>query len=218
MSARKSSGPRIVAELGRPETPEETAARKAETSRIHRQAQNVRNLVVALIASLGLVLSLVLVVVRPDNPLHETVDYQRVAAESQPGVEQELLAPDLPAGWHANRAELTPGTSEGSFTWYVGLISPDDGFIALNQGINRNEEWVGELFDHHPATGEVTVDGVKWQVYDRRDTRDPGNFAYSMATTTDSGSVVLNGTGSNPEFERVAEALARDIREARSGE
>jgi hypothetical protein len=211
MSARKSSGPRIVAELGRPETPDETAARKAETSRVHRQAQTVRNLVVALIASLGLVLALVLVVVRPDNPLHATVDYQQVAAASQPGVEQDLLAPALPAGWHANRAELTRGTSDGSFTWYVGLISPDDGFIAINQGIERNEAWVRELLDQKPATDEVTIDGVTWQVYDRRDERDPGNFAYSMATTTDSGSVVLNGTGTEAEFELIAQAIAADI-------
>jgi hypothetical protein len=211
MSPRKSSGPRIVAELGRPETPDETAARKAETSRVHRQSQTVRNLVVALIASLGLVLALVLVVVRPDNPLHATVDYKQVAADSQPGLEQDLLAPSLPAGWEANRAELTPGTTDGTFTWYVGLISPDDGFIAINQGIERNEAWVREVLNQQPATDEVTIDGVTWQVYDRRDERDPGNFEYSMATTTDSGSVVLNGTGTDNEFELIAHAIAADI-------
>jgi hypothetical protein len=211
MSTRKPSGPRIVAELGRPETPDETAARKAETSRVHRQAQTVRNLVVALIASLGLVLVLVLVVVRPDNPLHATVDYQQVAAESQPGAPQDLLAPALPGGWHANQAGLTPGTSDGSFTWYVGLISPDDGFIAINQGIERNAEWVAEMLDREPPTGERTIDGVTWQVYDQRDTRDPGNFAYAMSTTTESGSVVLNGTGTDQEFELVARAIAADI-------
>ncbi|WP_157156790.1 MULTISPECIES: DUF4245 domain-containing protein [unclassified Diaminobutyricimonas] len=211
MNARKSSGPRIVAELGRPETPDETAARKAESSRVHRQSQTVRNLVVALLASLGLVLALVLVVVRPDNPLHATVDYQEVAAASQPAVEQDLLAPSLPGGWHANRAELTPGTTDGSYTWYVGLISPDDGFIAINQGIQRNEAWVADLLDQKRATGEVTIDGVTWQVYDRRGERDPGNFAYSMATSTDAGSVVLNGTGTDNEFELIAQAIAADI-------
>ena len=41
--------PAIVAELGRPETPDETAERKAETSRKHRAGQTTFNLVVALI-------------------------------------------------------------------------------------------------------------------------------------------------------------------------
>jgi hypothetical protein len=45
---------RVVAELGRPETPAETAARKAESSRLHRQRQTVNNLVYSLIATLGI--------------------------------------------------------------------------------------------------------------------------------------------------------------------
>ena len=54
--------PAIVAELGRPETPEETAARKAENSRKRRANQTAFNLIVATIASLGIVLFLVVVV------------------------------------------------------------------------------------------------------------------------------------------------------------
>jgi hypothetical protein len=41
------SAQRVVAELGRPETPEETAARKAESSRVYRSSQNFRNLIAA---------------------------------------------------------------------------------------------------------------------------------------------------------------------------
>ncbi|MET1042617.1 MAG: DUF4245 family protein [Microbacteriaceae bacterium] len=212
MAARKSSGPRVVAELGRPETPEETAARKAETSRVHRAAQNPVNLVIALIASLGIVLFLVLVVVRPNTTLHETVDYRAVAADTQqPGIGEPLLVPDVPADWFSNRAEAHPGTSDGSFTWYIGLITPDNGFIAVNQGINEGEAWVADLLDHEPATSETTIGGVTWQVVDQRDTRDPGNFAYSMTTQAGASSVVLNGTASDADFELVAESLADDI-------
>ena len=79
--------PAIVAELGRPETPEETAARKAENSRKRRANQTAFNLIVATIASLGIVLFLVVVVVRP-NP------------EPAPGIEtlRELRRPQVGAG------------------------------------------------------------------------------------------------------------------------
>ena len=43
--------PRVVAELGRPETPDETAARKAASSAAYRSSKTVRNLVVALLVS-----------------------------------------------------------------------------------------------------------------------------------------------------------------------
>ena len=51
-----AKSPRIVAELGRPETPDETAARKAESSRVHRESQNTRNLVAALIVTIAIVM------------------------------------------------------------------------------------------------------------------------------------------------------------------
>jgi hypothetical protein len=48
-----AQSPRIVAELGRAETPDETAARKAESSRVYRASQNTRNLVAALIVTIA---------------------------------------------------------------------------------------------------------------------------------------------------------------------
>ena len=61
----KQRAPRVVAELGRPETPDETAARKAASSRAHRENQTAFNLVIAIVVSVGIVVLLVLVVVRP---------------------------------------------------------------------------------------------------------------------------------------------------------
>ena len=62
----KAKEPRVVAELGRPETPQETVDRRAVASRTRRQNQNFFNLIIALLASLAVVAIIVLVVVRPD--------------------------------------------------------------------------------------------------------------------------------------------------------
>jgi hypothetical protein len=75
---------RVVAELGRPETPDETAARKAENSRAHRANQTTRNLLLALLASLAIVLFIVLVVVRPGTNLVKSVNYLTVASRRSP--------------------------------------------------------------------------------------------------------------------------------------
>ena len=53
--ARAPREPRIAAHLGRPETPAEEAARKAENSKNYRQSQSFRNLIIALVASLAIV-------------------------------------------------------------------------------------------------------------------------------------------------------------------
>ena len=196
---------RIVAELGRPETPDETAARKAETSRAHRASQTVRNLAWSLGASLGVVLLLVLVVVRPDPAPTEAIDYGVVATEAQQSVDATLAAPVLPSGWSANAAELR---ADGEIqVWYVGFITPEQQFIALNQGIEANPTWVDNLLDGARSTGSVTIDGTSWSVYDHRDVEDSGNLAYAMTTSVQGSTYVLFGTASSVEFETVAASM-----------
>lgn len=203
--------PAIVAELGRPETPEETAARKAENSRKHRANQTALNLVIAMIASLGIVLFLVAVVVRPAAPPSEGIDYVAIAADAQPTADARLIAPVLP-GWGANDARF--GTTAQVPTWYIGLITPggetnpNGQFIALNQGIGANPSWQAAVLESAVETGTTTIDGLVWSIYDQRDADDPGNFAYAMATTFDDSTVVLHGTASDDEFEQLASAIA----------
>src|SRR5207342_1416059 len=72
-AATDDNGRPIVAELGRAETPAETAERKAKASAKRRSNQTAINLVIALVASLGLVLLVVLVVVRPEVPADQNL-------------------------------------------------------------------------------------------------------------------------------------------------
>ncbi len=202
--------PRIVAELGRPETPEETAARKAENSRKHRANQTLRNLVASLVVTLAVVIALVLVVVRPDPAAGPAIDYATVAAELQPTVDHELLAPRLPDGWTANAAETR--TSGGVTSWYIGFVTPDeDQFIALVQGLDANPTWLVTAVDQALPTGTVELGGVVWDVYDQRDSKDPGNHAYALVTTSGDSTIVLHGTAGDTEFATLATAIAADL-------
>jgi hypothetical protein len=196
--------PAVVAELGRPETPEETARRKAEASARRRSNQTVFNLVVATAASLLIVLFLVVVVVRPSAPPRPPVDYQAIAAEA--GV--AAIAPRLPDTWTANAAELE--TVGGVRTWSIGFLTPEGQFIALEQGLDANPTWLAQAVDGVAATGSTRVGGLEWSVYDDRDAQDPGNYAFSMSAETDRGIVVLHGTASDAEFALLAEAVAAE--------
>jgi hypothetical protein len=203
--------PRIVAELGRPETPEETAARKAENSRNHRANQTALNLVIALVASLVVVLVIVLVVVRPDPPAREPVDYTGAAAQAQPGVDDALASPALPPGWSANAARLEQGADDVT-SWYVGFITPHDQFIAMRQGVDANATWLSAQLENGRPTGTTVIDGVAWQVYDQRDSSDaPGNLAYALSTAVGDSTIVLFGTADDAEFEALATSITADI-------
>lgn len=205
MSAKKA--PAIVAELGRPETPEETAARKAEYSRRRRANQTLLNLVLATLASLGIVAFLFAVVVRPDTAAPEPVDYVAVAEGADAPV--PLAAPVVPADWYANAARYRAEFDVQ--TWYVGFITADEGFIALNQGIDANPTWVGAQVDGRAPTGGARIGGLDWEVYDHRDASDVGNYAYALVTELDGSTLVLHGTASDAEFEVLAASIASEL-------
>ena len=202
---------RIVAELGRPETPEETATRKAETSRAHRANQTTRNLVLALLATLAIVAFIVLIVVRPSTNLVHSVDYRTVAAEAQSSVVEKLAAPALPAGWKSNDAELK-SDSGNTVTWYVGLITPKQQFIAIEQGIDTPDTWFGSLLGKAQSTGHIAIAGIRWTIYNQRSASGVGNFPYSLAGTVGSSHLVLHGNASDAEFRVLAIAIAAQLK------
>jgi len=204
--------PRVVAELGRPETPEETAARKAENSRNHRQRQTVRNLVLALGASLLVVLVIVLLVPRSDAPLERDIDVAAVAEQAQIAIDDELAIPELPEGWRANAAEIRSSAADGVTAWYVGYLTPSDEYIGLYQGVEANPTWVAELLSRTLATGTTTIDGIEYTVYDNRESSDDvGNARYALTTEAGGTTFVLLGTATEAEFATLATALTPTI-------
>jgi hypothetical protein len=204
--------PRVVAELGRPETPEETAARKAENSLKHRQRQTLLNLVLALGASLLVVLVIVLIVPRSDAPMEPDIDVAPIAEQAQIASDDPLAVPELPEGWRANAAELRTSTVDGVTAWYVGYLTPSDEYIGMYQGLEANPTWVAGLLERTLATGTTTIDGVEWTVYDNRDSGDDvGNARYGLTTEAGGSTFVLLGTATPEEFLALATALVPTI-------
>ena len=211
MSSQPQGSGRVVAELGRPETPEETAARRAENSRAHRANQTTRNLILALLASLVVVLFIVLVVVRPSDNLVKPVDYRSVASQAQQSVSERLVDPKLSRAWSANDAEFKSGSGT-TVTWYLGFITPKQQFIAVEQGIHVGGTWVSSLLGKAKVTGHVSIDGIDWAVYNQRQAANPGNFGYSLAGTVDGSDVVLHGSADNAEFSQLATAVVNGMK------
>jgi hypothetical protein len=208
------SGRPIVAELGRPETEQETWERKQNARVARRQHQTMINLVLSLAASLAIVLALVAVVVRPNSNTAEQntrVDYMQVADQAGiPGV--TLAAPKLPSTYWSNRADYADHTADGVDVWTVGLITPDKQYIGIHQGVKANPTWVSEQLDQHAQTGTKTIDGTRWDVYDRRsEGSSAGNLDYSLVSTFGTNTIVLSGTADNASFRQVATGITKQF-------
>lgn len=209
---KKSKPKRVVAELGRPETDEETAARKAENSRNYRMRKTVNNLVLSTMACVGLVIIIVLAVPRSNESMLPHIDYASVVAEAQPAYEQVLVNPELPKDWWSNYAEIRKANSVTS--WNIGLQTPEGAFIAVTQGFDANDTWQAQLLKNTVADGTRNIAGIDWTYYDNRDA-DPkvvGNVRYALTTQVGNTYYVLHGGASEDEFVIAATALSENIR------
>lgn len=180
-----ASSPRIVAELGRPETPEETADRKATSSAAYRSSKTFRNLIVALLVTLAVVVVIRLSVPQADNSEHDPVD---VAASAQAaGSAGLLLVPEVPEDWRANSARF-----EGRM-WRV-VYAPPSGFVRVAQGIDEGENWPAQVLGGFAPTGEVTIDGIRWDEYEIPRGAQRDSITYALSTPAGTDTVLIYGS------------------------
>ncbi|GGF27223.1 DUF4245 domain-containing protein [Subtercola lobariae] len=219
--SRRQKPPQVVAELGRPETPDETAARKAENSRKYRANKTINNLWLSLIVCVAVVIVIVLLVPR-DNTSHlPPVDYRSIASSAQAAFPVPVASPDLPSTWSANAAEIRSSTGATAAAtvpyWYIGLVTPSNAYIGLEQAVTTptnggTDAWLAEQLHDTAATDTVTIDGVQWTVYDNRQTpNDVGNASYALSTQSGATTYVLLGTATTEEFTQVAESITPNI-------
>ena len=209
-----SKKPKIVAELGRPETPEETIARKQENSRLYRSRKTINNLVFSLLVTVGLVAAIYFLVPRADGEPNWQVDYVAQSEIASQSLGEPLLVPAMPELWRANAAELRNAANGQVTSWYIGFITPKDKFIAFNEAFDANETWVTNELKDYPATGTKNIDGQEWTVYDNRSYKEAGNVQYAMVTTLGRSTVVLYGTADDAEFDQLATSITADLRSA----
>ncbi len=209
-----SKQPKIVAELGRPETPEETFARKQENSRLYRSRKTINNLVFSLLVTVGLVAAIYFLVPRAEGEPNWQVDYVAQSEIASQSLGEPLLVPAMPEQWRANAAELRNATNGQVTSWYIGFITPQDKFIAFNEAFDANETWVANELKDYPATGTKNIDGQEWTIYDNRSYKDAGNVQYAMVTTLGRSTVVLFGTADDAEFDQLATSITADLRSA----
>ena len=204
-------GPRIVAELGRPETPEETADRKAESSRVYRSSQNVRNLVAALLATLAVVVVIIFAVPRGTPPEREPIDVAAVAESIAASEERTVITPEMSDGWVVNNAGIEGNGSVRAFTVVYAPAGEDQrGFLRVAQGFDADEAWAARVLSGSAPQDTVTIDGITWERYDLDPDRT-GNITVALATDAGTDTVLIYGAAAEKALEETARSVTDQI-------
>ena len=203
-----SRGPRVVAELGRPETPDETAARKAESSRVYRSSQTVRNLVAALIATLAVVLVIVFAVPRGEPAPREPLDVAAVAQQVESARGAEPIVPTVPADWSVNGASVDEDDA-----WTIVYAPPgDSGFLRFAQAFENDQTWAMKLLRGTDPSGTTRIGDIVWDRYEIADPSTTGNIRAALGVQAGADHVLIYGDASEDDLSLVAESVADQVR------
>lgn len=204
-----ASSPRIVAELGRPETPQETADRKAASSAAYRASKTNRNLIAALLVTLALVAVIIFAVPRGEMPAREPIDVAAIAADVSDAEGRAVLVPDGAEDWVVNSARID---ADDVRAWTI-VYAPEKGYFRVAQGFDADEAWPARVLGGASATDTVTIDGVTWDRYDITDLERSGNISVALVTTAGPDTVMIYGGGGLEDdvLEQAATSVADQV-------
>ena len=201
--------PRIVAELGRPETAEETAARKAESSRVYRASQNTRNLIAALLVTLAVVAVVIFAVPRGEPPVAPPIDVAAIAQGIETAEGRPVIVPDPPEDWRVNSAARDQ--SDSTTAWTI-VYAPETGFLRIAQGFDADETWPTRVLNGADVDGTVTVEGVVWDRFEIRDPAQTGNVSAAMSVRAGPDTILVYGSTDATTLEQAAASVTAEIR------
>lgn len=212
-----SREPRVVAGLGRPETAQETADRKAEASRVYRSSQTFRNLIAALIVTVGVVAIVVLGVPRGEVPDRPPIDVAAIATDVETSMQRPALVVEADGYWRVNDAALSGGATP---VWTITLAPAADderGFIRVAQAFGADVGWAPQVLDGMAPNGTTTIDGREWDEFDLRD-RGTANISYAIGIQAGPDYVLLYGSQSPEATAELAETLSAQIDDLKEAE
>ncbi|MEY3846861.1 MAG: hypothetical protein RJA66_1128 [Actinomycetota bacterium] len=182
-----------------------------------RAKQTVNNLVLALLASLGVMLALVLVVPRDDSNRIQSVDYKAIAAEAQASSGQQIIAPELPADWWSNSARWTAKPADGVQNWYSGFVGPKNQYIGLTQAFGINPTWLAFQLKNSAKTGTQAIGDYAWDIYEALEPSDPPKTKdFMMVLNYNSkDAAIIYGVAKPADFVAIATAIQAKLAEGK---
>jgi hypothetical protein len=178
-----------------------------------RARQTITNLVLALGASVGLVIALVMIVPRDDTSLIKKIDYVSVAKDAATSTSKPVIVPKIANGWWSNSArwEANPGDGTDA-SWYVGFVGPKNQYIGMTQTYNTNPTWLAIQLSGIKKTGELKTAGRVWQIWQTKEPHVPAKTKdYMLVTSQANDTLLVYGTASESEMKAFATGVSEQI-------
>jgi hypothetical protein len=184
----------------------------SDAAAARRARQTLINLLLSLLATVGVMVLLVLAVPRDDSNRVQPLDYKSVASEASKEAPGELLVPEMPVDWYSNAARYRSSAQDGVANWYLGFVGPNSEFIAMTQGFEVNSTWMQLMLESNKQSGEVSIQGQTWKIYESvRISNPPKSKDYMMVLEYQDQAVFVYGVAPKEALEDFASQLTRAL-------
>lgn len=178
----------------------------------HRAKQTVINLVLALVATLGIVLVTILVVPRDDSNRIKPVDYLTAATAAEDSSNVNIAAPSqLPDGWWANQAKWSAVAADGVKVWKVGFVGPKNQYVGVTQAFEVNPTWVAMQISGFEKYEYSFGSSESWNFYQPAKNTDADPYLWVLEK--DGMFVSLKSTAQPIELEEFAFLIEQELAE-----
>lgn len=159
-----------------------------------RARQSIKNLIWALLATLGAVLIVIAVVPRDDSSRLQQVDAFEVAQAAREATGLNVLElAGYPEGWYAARANWSQTSDKGDAEFFIGLVGPNNQYLGVTQVFGFSDAWLKNETKDLERTGEYFSGVNFWWVLEPAGTVGVENSETIWALFLDGDVVLVSG-------------------------
>lgn len=179
----------------------------------HRARQTVINLCLALGASVGIVITMVLVVPRDDSSRIKAVDYTAISQKAKTDSGFDVITVKPPTNWWANSAALTTNNVDTVPVFKAGFVGSDIKYVGYTQAFNANPTWLALSLNGKVLAQEYSSKHYKWDVYESIVKNDPKKtMDYIMVLNYKAQDyVLLYGVADQTEFKTFVDSIDKEL-------
>jgi hypothetical protein len=179
----------------------------------HRARQTVINLILALGASIGLVVTLVLIVPRDDSNRIKEIDYTAISQKAKADSGFEVITITPPENWWANNAALTTNNIDTVPVFKAGFVGSDIKYVGYAQAFNANPTWLALSLNGKVLTGTYTSKHYTWDIYESIVENNPKKtMDYIMVLNyKNEDYFLLYGVAEQSEFKSFVDSIDKEL-------
>ena len=179
----------------------------------HRARQTVINLILALGASIGLVVTLVLIVPRDDSSRIREIDYTAISQKAQEDSGFDVITITPPENWWSNNAMLTTNNIDTVPVFKAGFVGSDIKYVGYTQAFNANPTWLALSLNGKVLTEQYSSKHYTWDVYESVVENNPKKTMdfIMVLNYKDQDYLLLYGVADQAEFKSFVDSIDKEL-------